>query len=114
MYGNSIPNTQLNPSDSFSSKSHQYQNHPKWQEFVDYCHSQGGEPTKKGFRTWLSKQTPYWRDKVRQKPGDEKGWELNGKFYPADEAIRMAEKNSELSLKFRKAIKRDGKNSNCA
>jgi Helix-turn-helix domain len=118
--GNSIPNISSNTSDAFSSGSHQYQNvaardHHKWPEFDAYCRSrrdkrgQPGQPTEKGFWTWLSKQNEYWRNKVRQNFDGEEGYELDGKFYTADEANRMAEKNPELSLKFRKAIKRDGK-----
>jgi hypothetical protein len=113
-YGNSIPNTSRNTSDSFSSGSHQYQNvpardHRKWLEFAAWCHSKGGTPSEKGFWSWLCKQKPQWRNKIRQNPAGEEGYDLDGKFYPADEANRMAEKNSELALKFRKAIKRNGK-----
>jgi molybdenum-dependent DNA-binding transcriptional regulator ModE len=110
-FGNSIPNTSHNTSDSFSSGSHQYQNvpareHPKWPEFAAWCRTKDGTPSEKGFQSWLRKQKPQWRDKVRQNFDGEEGYELDGKFYSADVANRMVEKNSELALKFRQATKR--------
>jgi|SRR5882724_5687039 len=107
-YDNSIPYPSPNTSDSFSSGSHQYQIHPKWREFADYCHSQGGQPTKKGFRTWLSRQTPYWRNKTRPNPDGEPGYDLDGKFLTECEAIQYAGQHPKLleQNSFRKAIRR--------
>ena len=121
--GNSIPaalSSVLHPS-GFVFGAHQHLNqsardHPKWQEFAAYCASQKGKPAKDGrihdgtpredgFRKWLLRQDPYWRDKV--KPRDHiDGFVLGHTFYPTDEANRMAEENPELALKFRRATKR--------
>jgi hypothetical protein len=49
----------------------QAQDHPKWQEFADWCSTKRdgrgrpGKPTEKGFSTWLSKQKEKWRSKVK-------------------------------------------------
>ena len=121
--GNSIPaalSSVLHPS-GFVFGAHQHLNqsardHPKWQEFAAYCASQKGKPAKDGrihdgtpredgFRKWLLRQDPYWRDKV--KPRDHiDGFVLGHTFYPTDEANRMAEENPELALKSRRATKR--------
>jgi hypothetical protein len=47
------------------------QDHPKWQEFADWCstkrnyHGRPGRPIAKGFWTWLSNQPEPWRDRVK-------------------------------------------------
>lgn len=116
--GNSIPSTSHNSSsDSFFSESNQYQNvpardHPKWSGFVAYCRSQRdkrgqpGQPTEKGFRTWLSKQTPYWRNRVAPKFAGELGYVHNGKFLTAEQAVQRGKENPELIIQFRPVIKR--------
>jgi len=81
--GTSTPNTPHNTSD-FSSKNYQYQttpgrDHIKWQEYAAYCrskpnkHGEPGQPTEKGFWTWLSKQKPQWRNRVAPKFAAEHG-----------------------------------------
>jgi hypothetical protein len=125
--GKSAPNNEHDEqgtkknSSGFVFEGHQHQNQPardhiKWPEFVAYCASQKGKRTKDGrthdgiprddgFWKWLLGQNPYWRNKV--KPRDRiDGFVLDGKFYPADEANRMAQENPELALKFRPATKR--------
>jgi hypothetical protein len=90
------------------------QNHVKWPEFAAWCRiegakrSKGGQPTEKGFWTWLSKQAPQWRNKVRT-DFDEEGYVLDGKFLPAHEANALATKNPDLLTRFQRAVKRDGK-----
>ena len=114
--GNSIPTRSRNTSDSFSG-SHQNtpaRDHHKWREFAAYCHSQPdkhgqpGQPTEKGFWTWLSKQKPQWRNTVAPKFAGEHGYVLNGKFYIKAEAIEYAKQHPELldQDRFRKAIRR--------
>ena len=47
------------------------QDHPKWQEFADWCstqrdwHGRPGKPNEKGFWTWLAQQKGKWRAKVK-------------------------------------------------
>jgi hypothetical protein len=111
--GNSTPFAPANGSaksvpsffEGYQNQNQPVQNHVKWPEYAAWCRRKGGQPTEKGFWTWWGKQKPQWRNKVRQNFDGEGGYELDGKFYPADEANRMAEKNSELALKFRKATK---------
>ena len=124
--GNSIPPASDNVShpSGFVFEGHEHQNrsardHVKWPEYVAYCASQKGRrakngrihdgiPTEPGFWKWLLGQNPYWRDKV--KPRDYiDGYVLDGKFYPRDEANRMAQENPDLALKFRSATKRGDK-----
>lgn len=83
------------------------QNHPKWSEFAGWCHRQGGAPTSQGFWTWLAKQKPQWRNKVR-KDFTESGYVLDGQFLTADEANRRGMADPELLTKFRKAVRRKG------
>ena len=106
--GNAFP-----ASDSFCSESciqdAPAQDQIKWPEFAQWCCSKGGTPTETGFRKWLCGQKPQWRNKIRQKPGGEEGYELNGKFFTLEQANQRGVKNPELIEKFRKATKRDGK-----
>jgi hypothetical protein len=83
--------------------------HVKFPEFAAWCRSEGGTPSEKGFWSWLSKQKPQWRNKVRQTFDGEEGYELNGKFFTQTEANELVFKEPELSLKFRKAKRRNGK-----
>jgi hypothetical protein len=85
-----------------------YQNHIKYPEYADWCRSRGGSPTRKGFETWLGKQKPQWRNKVRA-VSEENGYVLDGRFFTAEEANRRAVSNSNLILKFRRAIRCNGK-----
>jgi hypothetical protein len=87
--------------------------HPKWPEFCTWCYrtpnNKGGrgKPTVQGFWTWLAKQRPYWRDKVKE-PDQQPGYDLHGKFYPAAKANLMLAENPKL-VGFRPAVKlRDG------
>jgi hypothetical protein len=91
-----------------SSVSEGYQNHIKYPEYADWCRSQRGFPTAKGFETWLGKQKPEWRNKVKA-VSDENGYVLDSKFFTAEEANRRAMSNSDLILKFRRAIRCNGK-----
>ena len=88
--------------------SEAYQNHIKYPEYADWCRSRGGSPTRKGFDTWLEKQKPQWRNKVKA-VSEENGYFLDGRFFTAEEANRRAVSNSNLILKFRRAIRRNGK-----
>jgi hypothetical protein len=65
-------------------------------------------PTAKGFQTWLSKQKPQWRNRVKAVL-EESGYELEGKFLTVEEANRRAVSNPDLIEKLRRAIIRDGK-----
>ena len=85
------------------------QGHIKWPEFAEYCRGKGGTPSENGFWSWLGKQKPHWRNKVRQRFDGEEGYELDGKFFTQTEANELAAKEPELIEKFRKARKRDGK-----
>jgi hypothetical protein len=114
--GNSIPavldDTSAALVSSFSLGD-QNQNQPlqsdvKWPEFAAWCRSKGGRPTEPGFWKWLSGQKPQWRNKVK-KTFDESGYELDGQFLTVDEANQRGAANPELIVKFRKAVKRDGK-----
>jgi hypothetical protein len=118
--GNSIPNTSGNASDSVCLEGYQNQNqpardHPKWPEFARYCRGQRdkrgnpGQPTEKGFRTWLNKQNPKWRNTPAPNPDGELGWELNGKFYTQEQATQLGIQDPDLQVKFRRARRRDGK-----
>jgi hypothetical protein len=118
--GNSIPNTSGNASDSVCLEGYQNQNqpardHPKWPEFACYCRGQRdkrgnpGQPTEKGFETWLSKQKSQWRNKAAPNPDGELGWELNGKFYTQEQATQLGIQDPDLQVKFRQARRRDGK-----
>jgi hypothetical protein len=112
--GNSTPDPsgKAPASVPFSSPNYQNQNHPvqsnvKWAEFAAYCRSKSGQPTAKGFETWLSRQKPQWRDRVKQVPETE-GYVLAGKFIAREEANQQAAANPALIEKFRHAIKRNG------
>jgi hypothetical protein len=83
------------------------QNHVKWPEFVAWCTKRGGTPTVKGFWTWLSKQKPQWRNRVKE-PSEQNGYVLEGKFYSREEANQHAMEEPELATKFRPAVKRNG------
>jgi hypothetical protein len=48
--------TKSSSSDSVSNLK-EAENHPFWPQFENYCKSQGGAPTLKGFNTWLPKQS---------------------------------------------------------
>jgi hypothetical protein len=85
------------------------QNHIKWPEFTAWCRSKGGTPTQNGFWSWLAKQKPQWRNRLRPKPGGEQGYELNGNFFTPEEANHHAAHNPHLITKFRKAVRRHGK-----
>jgi hypothetical protein len=109
--GNSTPSASSNGKSDFFVDGYQNQpaqNHVKWPEYVAWCRSKGGQPTEKGFWTWLSKQAPQWRNKVRT-DFDEEGYVLDGKFLPAHEANALATKNPDLLTRFQRAVKRDGK-----
>ena len=117
--GNSIPNTSGNASDSVCLEGYQNQNqpardHPKWPEFARYCRGQRdkrgnpGQPTEKGFRTWLNKQNPKWRNTPAPNPDGELGWELNGKFYTQEQATQLGIQDPDLQVKFRRTRRRDG------
>jgi hypothetical protein len=88
--------------------SEPYQNHIKYPEYAEWCRRRGGFPTVKGFDTWLGKQKPQWRDKVKA-ISEETGYVLDGRFFTAEEANRRAMFNSDLILEFRRAIRRNGK-----
>ncbi len=130
-YGTSIPNTSGNASDSVclegdqkqqappvsvlegkKPQSHSAQDHPKWPEFVRYCHGQldkhgnPGKPKEKGFWTWLSKQTEKWRNTPAPSPDGELVWMLNGKPYTQEQAEQLQHKDPEVNAKFRPAIRR--------
>ena len=118
--GNSIPNTSGNASDSVCLEGYQNQNQPardhtKWPEFARYCRGQRdkrgnpGQPTEKGFWTWLSKQKAQWRNTPAPNPDGELSWELNGKFYTDEQATQLGIQDPDLQVKFRRARKRDGK-----
>ena len=97
--------TRLKSSPVFSGS---YQNHIKYPEYAAWCRSQGGSPTAKGFDTWLRKQKPHWRNKVKAVL-EESGYVLDGRFYTSEEANRRSASDFNLILKFRRAIRRDGK-----
>ena len=97
--------TRLKSSPVFSGS---YQNHIKYPEYAARCRSQGGSPTAKGFDTWLRKQKPHWRNKVKAVL-EESGYVLDGRFYTSEEANRRSASDFNLILKFRRAIRRDGK-----
>jgi hypothetical protein len=92
-------------SESFSGP---YQNHIKWPEFARWCGKKNGQPTAEGFTTWLLKQKPEWRNKVKA-VSDERGYVLDGKFYASDEANQLAKSQPHLIEKFRPAVRRDGR-----
>ena len=94
--------------EGYQNQNQPVQNHVKWPEYAAWCRSKGGKPTEKGFWTWLGKQKPQWRNKVK-KAFDETGYELNGKFLTSDEANRLGRENPDCLTKFRKAVRRDGK-----
>jgi molybdenum-dependent DNA-binding transcriptional regulator ModE len=95
--------------EGYQNQNQPAQDHVKWPEFAHWCRSKGGTPTETGFWKWLCGQKPQWRNKVRQKPGGEEGYALNGKFFTREQANQRGVKNPELIEKFRKATKRDGK-----
>ena len=101
------------PKSDFVFEGYQNQNQPaqghiKWPEFAEYCRGKGGTPSEKGFWSWLGKQKPQWRNKVRQ-VFDQTGYECDGKFFTVEEANRLGAENPELITKFRRAAMRDGK-----
>jgi hypothetical protein len=91
------------------------QDHPKFPEFAAWCrhqrdkHGRPGTPTEKGFWTWLARQAPQWRNKVKR-DFEAEGCVLNGQFLTNDQATQLALHNPDLldQGSFRKAIKRDG------
>ena len=85
------------------------QNHIKWPEFAAWCRGQGGKPTEPGFWKWLNGQAPQWRNRVKKDFDDEKGYTLDGEFLTVEEANRRGAKNPELIIRFRNAVRRDGK-----
>src|SRR5947208_11719977 len=78
--------------DGYQNQNQPAQDHIKWPEFAAWCHSKRDKhgnpckPTETGFWTWLSRQKPEWRNKVRQNPDGEKGYVLNNKFLTDFEA----------------------------
>ena len=91
-------------SSSYQDQGKPARDHPKWPEFAGYCRTHGGRPTEKGFRTWLSKQKPQWRNKAAPPPpAGEIGWDLQGKFYTKNEAQELGLQNPELATEFRAA-----------
>ena len=92
-------------SESFSGH---YQNHIKWPEFARWCRKKNGQPTAEGFTTWLLKQKPEWRNKVKA-VSEEKGYVFQGKFYVSDEANQVAKSQPHLIEKFRPAVRRNGR-----
>jgi hypothetical protein len=85
-----------------------YQNHIKYREFAAYCRSKDGTPTEKGFWTWLAKQKPQRRDRVKE-VSEEHGYVLNGRFFKPEEATQHGKDNPDQIVKFRRAIRRNGK-----
>ena len=114
--GNSIPaissDTEIGKS-GFVFEDYQNHNQParchvKFREFATWCRRKGGQPTEKGFWKWLRGQKPQWRNKV-SKDFYAEGYELNGKFLTAEEAIQMGREDPELLLKFRRVTKHGDK-----
>jgi len=85
------------------------QSHVKFPEFAAWCRSKRGTPSEEGFWSWLGKQKPQWRNRVRQKQGGEEGYELDGKFYTKEEANQLAANDPKLTVKFRPVAMRNGK-----
>ena len=82
--------------------------HVKWPEYAQWCRSKSGTPTETGFWTWLGKQRPQWKNKVKT-PSWEPGYVFNGKFLPNDEAIALGEKDPSIIVKLRPAKRENGK-----
>jgi hypothetical protein len=107
---NSTPTPSDNGTPASSSSffvGHQHQpieNHPKYREFAAWCRSKGGTPKAVGFLTWLNKQKPQWRNKVK-KPYEQNGYVLNGKFLTTEEAERRQIENPEVFSQLRRARK---------
>ena len=125
--GNSIPNASGNavPASGFGSDGHQHQNqsarnHVKWPEFVAYCASQKGKPSKNrrhihdgiptedGFRKWVLGQNFQWRNRVAPKFDGEDGYMLHDKFYTKAEANDYAAQHPEAleHPRFRAVLRR--------
>jgi hypothetical protein len=112
--GNSTPSASSNGKSDFVFEGYQNQNmpaqqHVKWPEFSAWCRNKGGAPSDAGFWSWLCKQKPQWRDKVKKPFDGEEGYELAGKFFTRDEANQRGAKDPKLIEQFRKAVRRDGK-----
>jgi hypothetical protein len=110
--GNSTPLAPANDSpksvssffEGYQNQNQPVQSHVKWREFAEWCRRNGGPPTEKGFRTWLGKQKPQWRNKIKER-FEQNGYVLNGKFLTTEEAERRQIENPELFSKFRRATK---------
>jgi hypothetical protein len=118
---NSIPRASSNAESgesffvgSYQNQNQPAQNHVKFPEFAAWCRKQRdrrgqpGQPTEPGFWKWLRSQKPQWRNRVKQTP-EERGYTLNGKFFTDEQANQMGRENSELLIKFRRAVKRGSK-----
>jgi hypothetical protein len=102
--GKSTPSTSTDAQvgkSGFVVEGHQNQNQPtqshiKWREYDVWCRSKGGIPSEKGFWTWLSKQKPQWRNKVK-KSFNEPGYVLDGKFFTVARQTRWANRTPNSS-----------------
>jgi hypothetical protein len=70
----------------------------QWEEYAEWCWSNGGKPTKKGFETWK-----------RTQANRHKGYVLDGKFFTEKQANEKARNNQELIDRMRKATRINGK-----
>jgi len=70
----------------------------QWEQFSAWCFSKGGEPTKRGFKTWQQTQA-----------NKHKGYVLHGKFLTARAANEKCKSNPELISKMRPATRLNGK-----
>src|SRR5262245_39232710 len=69
-----------------------------FEEFQAYCFKRGGQPTKKGFKTWKLTQA-----------NRHKGYLVEGKFLTEKQANEKARNDPELICKMRKATRINGK-----
>ena len=96
----------LEKSSAASSKRPWYDPHhysEKWEEYCAWCYKVDPvkcKPTLEGFQTWMSKQTPYWREHTKVDLADLK-WELNGKRYTSAQASRMMRDEPAIFEKFK-------------
>ena len=99
----------IEASSVFFGKNHQHQYDPrqypeKWQDFCAWCYKidpVNCKPTYQGFRTWMAKQTPYWRNHTKA-VSEDFTYTLNGKSYTSSQASRMMLDDSSLFYKFKR------------